>query len=30
MFQNCLVIEFVVDKEGKKMSKHIGQRHQPV
>jgi len=28
-FKNCLVIEFVVDKEGKKMSKHVGNVIDP-
>jgi isoleucyl-tRNA synthetase len=28
-FKNCIVIEFVVDKEGKKMSKHIGNVIDP-
>jgi len=28
-FKNCLVIEFVVDKEGKKMSKHVGNVISP-
>lgn len=28
-FLNCLVMEFVVDKEGKKMSKHVGNVIEP-
>ncbi|MCP4570002.1 MAG: isoleucine--tRNA ligase, partial [FCB group bacterium] len=28
-FQNCIVQEFVVDKEGKKMSKHVGNVVSP-
>jgi isoleucyl-tRNA synthetase len=28
-FANCLVVEFVVDKEGKKMSKHVGNVIDP-
>ncbi len=28
-FKNCIVIEFVVDKEGKKMSKHVGNVIDP-
>ncbi|MEE9442489.1 MAG: isoleucine--tRNA ligase [candidate division Zixibacteria bacterium] len=28
-FENCLVMEFVVDQEGKKMSKHIGNYIEP-
>ncbi len=28
-FKNCLVLEFVVDKEGKKMSKHVGNVIDP-
>jgi len=28
-FKNCIVIEFVVDKDGKKMSKHIGNVVDP-
>jgi len=28
-FKNCIVIEFIVDKEGKKMSKHVGNVVSP-
>ncbi len=28
-FKNCIVIEFVVDKDGKKMSKHVGNVIDP-
>ncbi|MCK5126080.1 MAG: isoleucine--tRNA ligase [candidate division Zixibacteria bacterium] len=28
-FENCIVIEFIVDKDGKKMSKHVGNVVSP-